>query len=152
MVDVLFLFRYAAVGRFTKVTTACLEEITLKNVYLPSEKGSTLKRKEFALIRDNCQKYFASLLKRGLHEKEWICSQPFWKGSTLKGRKFILFEVDPFSEGTWCIGKQTGSHKNCLPCTAYQVYPVPLNLSALGWYSVYQFLIRISRRCLYKSI
>ena len=24
------------------------------------------------------------------------------------------FRVDPFSEGIWCAGKQTGNHKSCL--------------------------------------
>ena len=45
------------------------------------------------------------------------------KGSTLKernllpkGSKFLSFRVDPFLEGAWCSGKQTGSHKSCLPC------------------------------------
>ena len=32
---------------------------------------------------------------------------------------FFAFRVDPlfkFSDGTWCTGKETGSHKNCLHC------------------------------------
>ena len=43
--------------------------------------------------------------------------RPLWKGSTLKGGEQILpFRVDPFSEGTWCVGKQARSYKSCLPC------------------------------------
>ena len=55
------------------------------------------------------------------------------KGSTLKGKKIALlgsklfpFRVDLFTEGNWCKGKQTGSHKSFLPCQKwckiYQVY------------------------------
>ena len=42
----------------------------------------------------------------------------FWKGVfsngkefAPKGNNFLPFRVDPFSEGTWCIEKQTDSHK-----------------------------------------
>ena len=48
---------------------------------------------------------------------------PFWKRVYYKreefaplGSKFFPFRVDPFSEGDWCIGTQTGSHKSYLPC------------------------------------
>ena len=34
---------------------------------------------------------------------------------TLKGKNLLIpFRVDPFSEGPFCAGKQTGSLKNCL--------------------------------------
>ena len=49
----------------------------------------------------------------------------FWKGPPLlkvvyskkkktipSGSKFFPLKVDPFSKGSWCTGKQTGSHKN----------------------------------------
>ena len=49
--------------------------------------------------------------------------QPFCKGFYTKrkefapkGSKFFPVRVDPISEGTWCAGKQRGSHKSCLPC------------------------------------
>ena len=32
------------------------------------------------------------------------------------GSKFFLYTVEPFSKGDWCAGKQTESHKSCLPC------------------------------------
>ena len=32
------------------------------------------------------------------------------------GSKFFPFRVDPFSEEALYAGKQTGSHKSCLPC------------------------------------
>ena len=68
----------------------------------------------------------------------------FEKGSTLKGQNLLPLAVDPLSKVTWCAGKQTGSHKSCLPYKQwqriYQVYPVPLiSMSAsLGLYP--QFL------------
>ena len=47
---------------------------------------------------------------------------PSEKGSTPKGKnllpigsKFFPFSVDPFLEGTWCAGNQTGTHKSYLP-------------------------------------
>ena len=46
---------------------------------------------------------------------------PSEKGSTLKGKtvpfrsKFFPFRVDPFADGDWCPGRQTGSHKSYLP-------------------------------------
>ena len=47
----------------------------------------------------------------------------FWKGVNSKrkelapkGSQFFPFRVDPSSEGAWCAGKQTGSHKSHLPC------------------------------------
>ena len=46
----------------------------------------------------------------------------FWKGVYSKRKefaprrsKFFPFRVDPFSEGAWCAGKQTGSNKSNLP-------------------------------------
>ena len=67
---------------------------SLKIVFLPSEKGFTLKGKNL---------------------------YPFWV-------KFFPFRVDHFQ----CAGKQTGSHKSCLPCKnwqkIYQVYPVSLTV------------------------
>ena len=52
-------------------------------------------------------KLFGLSLERGLLLKERICSH----------REQILpFRVDPFSEWVWCAGKQTESHKSCLPC------------------------------------
>ena len=30
------------------------------------------------------------------------------------GIKFLLFRVDPFTDGDMCAGEQTGRHKNCL--------------------------------------
>ena len=62
---------------------------------------------------------------------------PFWKGFyskgkefAPKGREFVPFTVDPFSELTWCTGKQTECHKICLPCEKrrkqYQVDSVTL--------------------------
>ena len=44
---------------------------------------------------------------------------PFWKGVyskrkvLLRGSRFFHFKVGPFSEATWCAGKQTGGHKRC---------------------------------------
>ena len=66
-----------------------------------------------------------------------IVLPPFWKRIYSKrkeiaplGSNFFPFRVDPFSEGTWCAGKQTGSFKSCLPCKTWQkisqVYQVPL--------------------------
>ena len=52
--------------------------------------------------RQNC---FASLLKRGLLKKREFASS--WEQ--------ILFLLDPFSEGDWCKGTLTGSHKSYLP-------------------------------------
>ena len=47
------------------------------------------------------------------------------------GSKFFPFRADPFSEGASCAGKQTVSHKSCLPCikwlNIYHVYSVFLN-------------------------
>lgn len=38
--------------------------------------------------------------------------------------------MDPFSKGLWCMDKQTGGHKSCLPCTKwhkiYKEYPIKL--------------------------
>ena len=44
---------------------------------------------------------------------------PFWKSIHIK-MKLFSFRVDPFSEGDCCVGKQTGSHKSCLPCKKWQ--------------------------------
>ena len=46
---------------------------------------------------------------------------PSENGSTLKGKNLLplganSFLLDSFSEGEWCIGKPTGSHKIYLPC------------------------------------
>ena len=44
------------------------------------------------------------------------------KESSLKGKNllpFFPFRVDPFSEGSWCVGKQRGSHKIFLTCTKW---------------------------------
>ena len=41
------------------------------------------------------------------------------KGSTFKGKTSLgkeFFPLNPSLEGTWCAGKQTGSHKSCPPC------------------------------------
>ena len=45
------------------------------------------------------------------------------KGSALKGMNllpsganFVLFRVEPISEGTWFVGKRTGNRLGCLPC------------------------------------
>ena len=42
------------------------------------------------------------------------------KGSALKGKNLgansFPFKVEPFTEGIWCAGKQTGSPKSYLPC------------------------------------
>ena len=48
---------------------------------------------------------FASLLKKNL--LQCLLSE---KGSFLRGRKFFPFRTDPFSEGSWCVGKNTESH------------------------------------------
>ena len=47
---------------------------------------------------------------------------PTEKGSTLKGNNLLPFpiRVDTFLEGDWCAGKETRSHKNCLPCKKWQ--------------------------------
>ena len=45
-----------------------------------------------------------------------IVLPPFFKGSALKGKILLPRGVDPFSEEACCTGKQTGSHKSCLPC------------------------------------
>ena len=46
------------------------------------------------------------------------------------GSKFFPCKADTFSKEGWSTGKQTGSHKSCLPCKTwqkiYQVYPVSL--------------------------
>ena len=56
-------------------------------------------------------KLVCSLLKRGLPQKNKICS----KGEELRIRsKIFSFRVDPFSDETWFAGKHTGSHKSCL--------------------------------------
>ena len=55
------------------------------------------------------------------------------KGFPLKGKNLFhevfSFRADTFSEGALCVGKQTGSHKSCLPCKSgkniYQVCLVP---------------------------
>ena len=31
------------------------------------------------------------------------------------------FRVDPFSEGAWYVGKQTGNNKSCLHCGKWQI-------------------------------
>ena len=58
-------------------------------------------------------------------EQQRICSQ----GKQI-GSKFLPFSVDPFPEGHWGAGKQTG-HKSFLPCIKkrkiYKVHQVPLN-------------------------
>ena len=48
---------------------------------------------------------------------------PFYRGVFSKrkefaphGSKFFPSRVDPFLEGNWGTGKQTESHKSCLPC------------------------------------
>ena len=41
---------------------------------------------------------------------------PSEKGYTLNWKNLLPFPVDPFSEGIWCAGQQTRSHKSCLPC------------------------------------
>ena len=54
---------------------------------------------------------------------------PSENGSTLKGKnllnesKFFPFRVDPFSEGDWCAGMQSESHKSCLPCKMTENLP-----------------------------
>ena len=69
--------------------------------------------------KQHCQNYSADFLKRDL---------------LLKGRgggKFFPFKADPFSEGDWCEGKQTGDNKNVsiekkaenLPCVSIHLKP-----------------------------
>ena len=52
-----------------------------------------------------------------------------------KGSKFFSFKEDPFSEGIWCVKKQTGSHKRLSPLTemAKKLYHVHLrsNISSI---------------------
>ena len=57
---------------------------------------------------------------------------PFWKEVYFKaknwlfpGNKFFPFNVDPFSEGTYCAGKQTENHKSCLPPKKWQIIRFP---------------------------
>ena len=46
--------------------------------------------------------------------EKWVYSE--MKEVALMGATFFPFRVDSLSEGTWCEGKQTGSHESCLPC------------------------------------
>ena len=59
-----------------------------------------------------CQNCCATLLKRDL-----------------KRKNLLPFRVNPFSEGAWFAGLQTGRHKNCVPCETWQrichVYLLP---------------------------
>ena len=49
-----------------------------------------------------------------------------------KGSKLSTLRDDPFSQGNWCTGRQTGSNKNCHPCPKwrkiYQAYPFNLKV------------------------
>ena len=58
-------------------------------------------------------------LSREVTQSKWFCL-PSEKESSLKGKNLLPRKVDPFSEGTWCAGKQTGSHKSCLPYKKWQ--------------------------------
>ena len=76
-------------------------EATLSKMFFsPFDNGLYSKRKEFA-----GSKFFPF---RG----EPIDTSEF----AACGSKFFPTEVDPFSGVGWCVGKQTGSHKTCLPC------------------------------------
>ena len=74
-----------------------------------------------------------------IHLQEWQLPQNNFsalpKGVFSKREEFV-FKVDPFSEGTWYAGKQTGSHKSCFLCKKrwkiYQTYPVVLILVLLN--------------------
>ena len=65
-----------------------------------------------------------------------VVCHPSEKGSTLKekknaplGRKDLPITMDPISERGWRAGKQTESHKSCLPYQTrkiHLVYPAPL--------------------------
>ena len=64
---------------------------------------------------------FSSPFWKGSYSKT-LFSSPYWKGVYSKrkefaprGSKFYPFRVDPFSEGYWREGKQSGSHKSCIP-------------------------------------
>ena len=51
------------------------------------------------------------------------CCLPSEKRSTLKGKKKSFVESKFFSfrvGNVWCAGKQTGSHKSCLPCKLWR--------------------------------
>ena len=50
---------------------------------------------------------------------KWVYYQR--KGFAPLGSKFFHFRVDPFSERTWYLGKQTKSHKTCLLCKTSSV-------------------------------
>ena len=85
-------------------------------------------------------------------------SLPYWKGIyfKVKRKEFALaaskvfpFRVDPFSEGSWCAGLQTGSHKSYLLCTRWQkiylvqngrksfLYKMAENLPCSRWQNIY---------------
>ena len=68
----------------------------------------------------------------------WAYKRPWRKcfaGAHFHGSKFIPFSPNPFSQVSWCIGKQTGNNKSCRPCKMteiYKVYEVPLTLVLLN--------------------
>ena len=50
-----------------------------------------------------------------------------------KWSKFFPFNVDPFSEGDWRAGKQTGCYKNCRPCKMAEILPSVIILKSKLW-------------------
>ena len=66
---------------------------------------------------------------RGSNSLNFVLSPPFEMESTLKGKNLLIIiffiilflEKTPVSEATCCAGKQTRSHKSCLPCKKWRI-------------------------------
>ena len=72
-----------------------------------SEKGSALKGKN--LLQMIPSEKESTLKGKNLHQ----CPLSE-KGFAPLGANSFLLEKTPFQKGTWCAGKQVGSHKTCL--------------------------------------